>query len=50
MFAPGPKQALDAMLQQSQAKTVASKFTELRATQHLLARSDLETISNADLH
>jgi hypothetical protein len=50
MFAPGPQDVLRKMLEQRQAKTVAPKFTEFRATQHLLARSDLEMISNADLH
>ena len=49
MFAPGPKRALEEMLKERQGKEVAISFTEFRATRHLLARSDLEMISDADL-
>ena len=37
------------MLKERQGKAVAPRFTEFRATRRLLARSDLEIISNADL-
>ena len=49
MFAPGLHTALEEMLKQKQGKMVAPKFTEFRGTQPLLARSDLEKISNSDL-
>jgi len=49
MFAPGPRRALKEMLKERQGKAVAPRFTEFRATRRLLARSDLEIISNADL-
>ena len=49
MFAPGLHRALKEMPKQKQGKMVAPKFTEFRGTQPLLARSDLEMISNSDL-
>ena len=50
MFSHGPKKSLEeTILQTPQAKSVASQFTIFRATQHLLARSDLEMVSGSDL-
>jgi hypothetical protein len=49
MFAPGPRRALEELLKGRQGKSVAPRLTEFRASRHLLARSDPEMISNADL-